>query len=330
MLDPKRAVRTAVTLLVSSLVASQGAAQEPGDQTREVKIAMLLADMTEVDGARQSFTADVFLVASWHDPELAGGSEEIRTLGFHEAWHPTLLIFNRHDVSESRPEEVTVHPDGSVTYLQRYTGEFSVALDLREFPRDKQEFFVWLVSPTRVGAHVTLVPDESLAALRTDHLSISDWSVGDATLTSEPFQLAAGAHVNPGIKLSFPATRRVTYYTIQVLIPLLAIVMMAYAVFWIAPTVVPTRVGVVVTTMLTLIAYRFMLANHVPRLSYLTRLDWFMLGATVLVILTLAAMAVTSYLVSRENVAIVKRIDRAGRLLYPVVFVVYSLVVWFR
>ena len=80
MLDPKRAVRTAVTLLVSSLVASQGAAQEPGDQAREVKIAMLLADMTEVDGARQSFTADVFLVASWHDPELAGLADEVISL----------------------------------------------------------------------------------------------------------------------------------------------------------------------------------------------------------------------------------------------------------
>jgi hypothetical protein len=201
-------------------------------------------------------------------------------------------------------------------------------MDLREFPRDRQEFFVWLVSPVRVGANVTLVPLESMAALRTDQLSISDWKVGEARLTMEEFQVAPGAPVNPGIKLTIPATRRVTYYTIQVLIPLIAIVMMAYAVFWVAPTVVPTRVGVVVTTMLTLIAYRFMLANHVPPLSYLTRLDWFMLGATVLVVVTLFAMAGTAYLVNREQDAIVKKIDRAGRVLYPVAFVVYSLIVW--
>jgi hypothetical protein len=106
--------------------------------------------------------------------------------------------------------------------------------------------------------------------------------------------------------------------------------MMACAVFWVAPTEVPTRLGVVVTTMLTLIAYRFMLANLVPRLSYLTRLDWFMLGATVLVILTLFTMAGTAYLVSREKEAIAKRIDRAGRLLYPTVFIVYLLVVWLK
>ena len=287
-----------------------------------------MTDMTEVNGAEQSFSADVFMIATWHDPELVDGSDQIRTLDYDDVWHPTLLIYNRRSVTESLPHEVMVRPDGTVTYLQRYTGDFSAPMDLREFPRDRQDFFVWLVAPTRVGANVTLVPDESIVALRTEQLSISDWKVGEASLAVEEFQVAPGAPVNPGIKLSFPASRRVTYYTIQVLIPLVAIVMMAYAVFWVAPTVVPTRVGVVVTTMLTLIAYRFMLANHVPRLSYLTRLDWFMLGATVLVVLTLFTMAGTSYLVSREREPLVKKIDRAGRVLYPVVFAVYSLIVW--
>jgi hypothetical protein len=315
-------------LLLSLLAAWPAAAQEPFGPPREVRIGLLMTDMTEVNGAEQSFSADVFMVASWHDPELEGGSDQIRTLAYDDVWHPTLLIYNRRSVTESMPQEVMVRPDGTVTYLQRYTGDFSAPMSLREFPRDRQEFFVWVVAPTRVGANVTLVPDTSIAALRTDRLSVSDWKVGEARLEMETFQVAPGAPVNPGIKLTFPASRRVTYYTIQVLIPLIAIVMMAYAVFWVAPTVVPTRVGVVVTTMLTLIAYRFMLANHVPRLSYLTRLDWFMLGATVLVILTLFTMAGTSYLVSRDKETTVKNIDRAGRLLYPVVFVLYSLIVW--
>lgn len=318
----------AIVLLLSLVIALPATAQEPFGPPREVRIGLLMTDMTEVKGAEQSFSADVFLVATWNDPDLVGGSDVIRTLDYDDVWHPTLLIYNRRSVTESMPLEVMVRPDGTVTYLQRYTGDFSAPMSLREFPRDSQEFFVWVVAPTRVGANVTLVPDTSIVALRTEQLSISDWKVGEARIEMETFQVAPGAPVNPGIKLSFPATRRVTYYTIQVLIPLVAIVMMAYAVFWVAPAVVPTRVGVVVTTMLTLIAYRFMLANHVPRLSYLTRLDWFMLGATVLVILTLFTMAGTSYLVSRDREATVRKIDRAGRALYPAVFVVYSLIVW--
>jgi hypothetical protein len=41
-------------------------------------------------------------------------------------------------------------------------------------------------------------------------------------------------------------------------------------------------------------------------------------------------MAGTSYLVSREREDIVKKIDHAGRILYPVVFLGYSLFVWWR
>lgn len=306
---------------------ASSAAAQGSEAPREVRVGILLVDLTQVRDAEQTFAADVFVAATWHDPELAGG-EGVRTRGLDEVWHPTLLLYNRVTASESLPDEVVVRPDGSVTWVQRYTGLFSAPMDLREFPKDRQEFYVWLVSPVRVGPAVTLLADTSLAALRNAQLSISDWEVGEPELAETSFQMAPGAPANPGVKLTIPANRRFIYYSIQVLIPLVAVVLMAYAVFWIAPSVVPTRVGVVVTTMLTLIAYRFMLANHVPRLSYLTRLDWFMLGATLLVILALFTMAATSYLMSREQERIVKRIDRAGRVLYPLAFAVYSLIVW--
>jgi len=303
-------------------------AQEAQSTSRQVQVGLMLVDLTDVNGAEQTISADILMVARWNAPELAGRHSEDRSLGLDEVWHPTLLIYNQRSVSESLPREVTVQPDGTVGYVQRFTGTFSVPMDLRDFPLDSQDFYVWVVSPQRLGSPATLAPMADLSTYSVDRLSVSDWAVEPARLDDAPFQAAPGAPTNPGIKLSFAAHREMTYYVIQVLIPLVAIVFMAYAVFWVAPTVIPTRVGVVVTTMLTLIAYRFMLANLVPRLSYLTRLDWFMLGATVLVSLTLFAMAATAFLVSREQNAIVARIDRTGRWLYPLLFAGYSVIVW--
>ena len=131
-----------------------------------------------------------------------------------------------------------------------------------------------------------------------------------------------------GLTLTIDVEREVRYYIVQMLIPLAAIVLMAWAVYWVDPSVVATRLGVVVTTMLTLIAYRFMVGNLVPRLSYLTRLDYFMFGATALVLLTLFVMAGTSYLSSRGRKEAVARIDKMGRLFYPIVFFVFSAFVW--
>ena len=135
--------RFIVTVLLL-LVAVPLKAQEPFGEPREVRIALLLTDLTEVNGAEQSFSADVFMAASWHDPELVDGSAGLRTLAYDDVWHPTLLIYNRRSVTESMPNEVVVRPDGTVTYAQRFTGEFSSPMSLRDFPRDSQEFFVWL------------------------------------------------------------------------------------------------------------------------------------------------------------------------------------------
>ena len=162
------------TWILPALVAAPSfvAAQQSSEEPREVKLGLLLADLIDVEGAEQSFTADLFVLASWHDPELAGGTEA-RTLDLEGIWHPTLLVFNRRNVSETMPRKVRVQPDGSVSYLQRYSGEFSNPMNLHEFPRDRQELFIWLVSPSMVGTPVTLVPDESVVTLRTEAPSAS-------------------------------------------------------------------------------------------------------------------------------------------------------------
>lgn len=297
-----------------------------GDAPRDVGVALLMADLSAVDGASQSFDADVFMLATWTDASLADpAAEELRTMQVDDVWHPTLVMYNLRSATRPFPDEVGVRRDGTVTYLQRYVGEFSDRMDLRDFPLDRQEFVVTVAAAVNVGANVTLTPDLSMGVLRTEEFSVSDWKIGEARLTGG--ELALGEGTRPSVTLSVPAERRVNYFVIQVLIPLIAIVMMAYSVFWVAPDVVPVRVGVVVTTMLTLIAYRFMLANHVPRLSYLTRLDWFMLGATVLVSLALGAMATTSYLIRHEKHELVEKIDRVAQIAYPLVFVIYSLAV---
>ncbi len=298
------------------------------DGPREVKIGFYLTDLVEISGSSQWFLADVMMLASWTDPALAGAFETTRTVDASEVWQPQLLIVNQRAVSKSLPENVTVDPDGGVRYVQRFTGTYSAFMNLRSFPRDRQRLNVWIVAPLRMGEPVRLRVDDSFATLRNDRLSISDWQVGELELVPREFRATADATPAPGIELSIEVGRRVAYYVIQVLVPLLAIMLMAWTVFWIAPATINVRVSVSVTTMLTLIAYRFALANHVPKLSYLTRLDWFLLGATALVMLTLGTMAFSAYLVRTGREEQVQRIDRYGRVLYPSVVVALTLMVW--
>src|SRR4029077_14072485 len=75
---------------------------------------------------------------------------------------------------------------------------------------------------------------------------------------------------------------------------LLLIVMMSSTGFWIHPTKGGPEISVAVTSMLTLIAYRFAIGSEVPKLPYLTRLDAFILASSLLVFLSLIEVMLTT------------------------------------
>ena len=72
--------------------------------------------------------------------------------------------------------------------------------------------------------------------------------------------------------------------------------------------------------MLTLIAYRFAVAGELPNISYLTRMDVFMVGSTVLVFSALLAVATSSRLVHRDKVERARAINRVSRYAFPGAF----------
>jgi hypothetical protein len=86
------------------------------------------------------------------------------------------------------------------------------------------------------------------------------------------------------------------------------------------------RTRLAASAVLTLIAYRFILANLVPKLPYLTRLDYVTLGCTVLVFGTFIEVIFTILLIRRDRESLVRKIDRWCRLAFPVLL--GAVIVW--
>jgi hypothetical protein len=291
-----------------------------------VEVGIYLVDLTAVDGAEQSFRADVLVQVVWRDPRLASTSTDaVRLLNVDSAWHPRVEIVNRRAIERTLGDELRLSPDGTVSYAQRFVGTFSSPMNLREFPLDRQRFYIQVVVGHADAEDMNVEPPRSDAMLagRSEELSVSDWRIGPAHMETMPLTLSSSIELQ-GMALVMEGRRELRYYVVQVILPLMMIVTMAWTVFWIDPSVIPTRIGTVVTTMLTLIAYRFALSSFVPRLPYLTRLDWFMVGSTSLILATLLTMAAAAYLKSRGRDELVLRIDRWGR----VCFAITALAIW--
>jgi hypothetical protein len=100
-------------------------------------------------------------------------------------------------------------------------------------------------------------------------------------------------------------------------LPLTLIVFMAYGVYFIPASAVPQQIGLGMTAMLTLIAYMLTLGNALPRISYLTRADWFFVGSAMLVFLGLMKAVATLWLSQGPKADLIARVDTWGRRLYP-------------
>ena len=300
-----------------------------GNSPTQVSVGIWIVDISKIDSAEQSFTAEVAVVLRWKDPRLAHTGNGVVRYPLEQIWHPRVGIVNEtNSVSRKMPDSVEVEPDGTVTYRQRYAGAFTQPLRLRSFPFDRQTFHVQLVAVRYRPNEVTFVPDEDWirnglqrAGGIAPSITLPDWTVEKWETKPLTYALSPGFEYS-GYTFEFTASRNVQNYILKVIFPLVLIVMMSWAGFWIDPVNANSQISVAVTSMLTLIAYRFTVDTQLPRLPYMTRLDVLFLVSTLLVFFSLIEVLVTTILDNNQQTERAKKIDRYCRVMFPAIFAI--------
>ncbi|MHC4154839.1 MAG: hypothetical protein ACYST6_07955 [Planctomycetota bacterium] len=326
-------IRKVVILsLISALqgfASVQGQASRPsaGAEPTTVWFFLYVMDIDAIDGAGQNFTANVYVRLRWKDERLTRADKTINSVPLEEIWNPAVLLANQQGlVRTSLPELARVEPDGTVMYRQRYVGTLSQPLHLSEFPFDRHEFVIQFTSAGYGGEELVFMPEKvdgeelMVGGFMAEKLSLPDWQVIRYAAEARPFVITEDLQA-PGFAFAFTAERHLNYYFWQAVIPLILIVLMSWGPFWIDPSLSGTQISLAASAMLTTIAYRFLLANLVPRLPYMTRMDYFTLLSTVLVFAALAEVVTTSSLSHANRGGLARKIDRGARLVFPILFV---------
>jgi hypothetical protein len=337
--------RILVVVLVAMSIQLARGAEAPalidrpasGNSPTQVSIGIWIVDITAIDSAQQNFTADIAVVLQWKDARLAHSGTGVAHYALDQIWTPRVAIANEtSSVSHKFPESVEVEPDGTVIYRQRYAGLFTQSLRLQSFPFDRQAFHIQLVAIRYHPNEVVFVPDENWirdglqqAAGISPSITLPDWTVEKWDAKARVYALTPGMQFS-GYVFEFTASRNVQYYIFKVILPLVLIVMMSWAVFWIDPVTSNSQISIAVTSMLTLIAYRFAVDSQLPRLPYMTRLDGFFLTSTLLVFLCLIEVLVTTILDNNKQTERAKKIDRYCRVIFPVVFAIASIAIFVK
>jgi hypothetical protein len=295
----------------------------------EVKVLIYVIDIDEVNSADQNFSASIYYEAQWNNPNLKHEGTNPITKSTTELWTPRLVIPSQQMAWTAFPETVQVAPDGTVTYRQKVWGHFSQPLDLRDFPMDKQTLSIHLVGVGLLEDQVKIVPLIKFGEMKstvTDTISVPDFSLVSYTSEPKSYHAIKEKRGISGYEMKIEIARHPTYYFFKVILPLCLIVMMSWLPCWINPKEFSINIGISTTAFLTLVAYLFAMTVLLPRVSYLTRIDFFIFLSTLSVFANLIQTVVGAFLAERGKMGVIEKVNYWSRAAYPVVLVIILLV----
>jgi hypothetical protein len=297
---------------------------DPPAPNVEVKVGTYLIDLLKINDVDQLFNADILVRIEWEDARLANASGVATTMPLRDIWNPKMMIANLRNVKTHLPNVVEVSPEGVVTYRQRLTGDFTARLNLRDFPRDHQLLSVQVIAQGYRPDEVHFVHDENFTG-RSEHLTISDWEIGDVVVRPNEYEVPRIGSL-AGVNIEFDARRHVSYYFATIFASAVIIGCMAWMVFWMPQAAINPRVSISVTSMLTLIAHRFVVGSKLPKLAYLTNMDYFLLSCTIMVLLSLVGVVTVYRVSSKGRPELGTRLNRIFRWVYPAIFLVIVII----
>ncbi|KAJ8266519.1 hypothetical protein GJAV_G00131370 [Gymnothorax javanicus] len=227
-------------------------------------------------------------------------------VGLHLEARPVLANekgANFHEVTTDN-KLLRIFQNGNVLYSIRLTLILSCPMDLKNFPMDIQTctmqlesfgytmndlIFEWLdVNPVQVADDLTL-PQFVLKEEKDLGYCTKHYNTGKFTC----------------IEVKFHLERQMGYYLIQMYIPSLLIVILSWVSFWINMDAAPARVGLGITTVLTMTTQSSGSRASLPKVSYVKAIDIWMAVCLLFVFAALLEYAAVNF-VSRQHKELIR------------------------
>jgi len=314
-----------ILLFVTGLLFSQevDAVNKSKDNPTEVAVSFLILDIIKIDDFNKEMSVDIGIKMEWKDKSLAGKKQTILLENNNAVWRPELQFLNSINLTPKIKEALVVTEDGSVSFIQRFVGEVSISADFSDFPMDDHDFNIKVVG---INIDSLIFINNQPPSFKMPELTQAEWDISDYQLTIVPFDTQI--RLLPGFEFQMHFKRKVQYYFWKTIFPLTLVIFMSWTVFWVHPSQLAAQIAITVTSMLTLVTFQFVLSTILPPLSYLTKMDVFVLGANLIIFFALIEAVFSSYHFQRDHQRIAEKADKWSRVVFPLLLLLILVLVW--
>jgi hypothetical protein len=310
-------------------------AAEPNSQDvvrlpTEVQTGIKLQQIVAIDQSNEIVTAVGTIKLAWQDPKLAFSPDECNCQvkeytenNFNQFltetggdW-PDFTFFNQQGNRWTLNRIVDVLPDGSVTYLERFSTNFQLNFDFAPYPFDTENFYIYADMLYPEDRYV-MVPMEDFSEIDPEHgedeFILTDFDTSVSSVT------ASRAYPTSRFTFHFSAPRYLMYYIFRLFVPILLIISVSYITFFLKDYT--KRIEVASGNLLLFIAFSWSLADEYPRMGYLTFMDVIMAITFAINTLVVIYNVYLRWLETHEQREKADRIDQVADWIYPLSYLV--------
>lgn len=327
-------VRTAWAQETSSAEVDPSLLDPPSNECpTQVEVSLFVIDIVDVDEPNEEFALDTYLTISWTDERLASDEDkkylnDAAQAELGKMWRPNVQFNNQVGRKIVLCSMLAISNEGRVTYDERFQMNLYSPLDLSKFPFDKQKLkieiepFGW---DTRfVKLDIAEKDSEKLILFYNDDLHMSEWHIADEIECEVKETISKGTGLRyTTIFIDIDAKRKSGFHIWKIFLPLILVLTISWSVFWIATESVGSRLGVAVIAFLAAVSYGFFVNDNLPKISYLTFMDGFIIGIYAFVTLTVIGLLSMHMLYQMGKQTLSLRLNYIFRWAFPLAFAFY-------
>nr|CAH8821898.1 unnamed protein product [Trichobilharzia regenti] len=250
-----------------------------------VEVRVVFLKIGEIDTLKELYYADAFLQAKWREPRLDGHTaEELSITELEQYWNPLLYIDNILSETKETQWIMAVRSESGEVYLierRRIKGVFLETLELNDFPLDVQDLTI-TVTTERPDTEVDIIPDQvEMSAINIQtFVDQQEWKLHEHVeikkrIIKQEYSSSMKSH--PCLSVTCRAARRPGYFYWNVFLIMFMISGLAFATFAVSPDKAELRLRLSFTLILTSVTFKYVITQSLPKISYLTYMDKYVL-----------------------------------------------------
>jgi len=245
-------------------------------------------------------------------------------------WMPDVFIDQakalRTPTYYTKPASLRVYNDSTIRYSSRINYDVACNMDFHRFPVDEQYCEVKFESFGFTNKQINLRWMDQSHSNVNANITLSQFSFN--VLLMDSYSTDYYDIQYPGLIMKLHLTRQIGYHIVQTYIPSTVFVVLAWLSLFIPPESVPGRVGMGMTTLLTLTAMFSSVRQNVPRISYISFLDIWMLICMLFVFSCILEFIIMTIFLRSGRKGQGEKFELICKISLPIIFVIFNICYW--